>query len=173
MADSLDWYSFIKIQHNSLSWSIFLPLGFVKFHRVSPNPEDPVVWFCKMLKNDWGFGWWWPWQTMKIWHTYPMTDPYVCHIWCAIYHQYPPVMLASIYHTYGSVMGTDPSWGTDPKKNPPGTGPRRSGSPRWTRTRRAFERPRTRLAARSGKTREKRGEMVTFKGRHGKTMWNI
>ena len=26
----------------------------------------------------------------------PMTDPYVCHIWCAIYHQYTPVMLAYI-----------------------------------------------------------------------------
>ena len=34
-----------------------------------------------------------------------MTDPYVCHIWFAIYHQYTPVMLASIYHTTGSVMG--------------------------------------------------------------------
>ena len=35
-----------------------------------------------------------------------MTDPYVCHIWFAIYHQYTPVMLAYIhiyiYHTYGS-----------------------------------------------------------------------
>ena len=31
-----------------------------------------------------------------------MTDPYVCHIWFAIYHQYTPIMLASIYHTYGS-----------------------------------------------------------------------
>ena len=36
---------------------------------------------------------------------WPMTGPYVCHIWFAIYHQYTPVMLASIYHTYGSVMG--------------------------------------------------------------------
>ena len=31
-----------------------------------------------------------------------MTDPYVCHIWIHIYHQYIPFMLASIYHTYGS-----------------------------------------------------------------------
>ena len=38
-------------------------------------------------------------------YVYPMTDPYVCHIWCHIYHQYTPVLLASIYHTYGSVMG--------------------------------------------------------------------
>ena len=27
---------------------------------------------------------------------YPMTDPYVCHIWFAIYHQYTPVMLVHI-----------------------------------------------------------------------------
>ena len=30
----------------------------------------------------------------------PMTDPYVCHIWFAIYHQNTPVLLASIYHTW-------------------------------------------------------------------------
>ena len=35
----------------------------------------------------------------------PMTDPYVCHDHGNIYHQYTPVMLASIYHTTGSVMG--------------------------------------------------------------------
>ena len=35
------------------------------------------------------------------------SDPYVCHIWFAISHQYTPVMLASIYHTYGSVMGNE------------------------------------------------------------------
>ena len=35
----------------------------------------------------------------------PMTDPYVWNIWFAINHQYIPFMLASIYHTYGSVMG--------------------------------------------------------------------
>ena len=32
---------------------------------------------------------------------------HVWYIWFAIYHQYTPVMLASIYHTYGSVMGDD------------------------------------------------------------------
>ena len=31
---------------------------------------------------------------------------YVCHDHGNIYHQYTPVLLASIYHTYGSVMGT-------------------------------------------------------------------
>ena len=36
----------------------------------------------------------------------PMTDPYVCHIWFAIYHQYTPVMLAYIY-----TIHMDPSWG--------------------------------------------------------------
>ena len=33
---------------------------------------------------------------------YPMTDPYACHINGLHYHQDTPVMLASIYHTYGS-----------------------------------------------------------------------
>ena len=35
--------------------------------------------------------------------TYPMTDPYVCHIWFAIYHQDTPVMLA--YIPYMDPMG--------------------------------------------------------------------
>ena len=30
---------------------------------------------------------------------------HVCHIYGNIYHQYTPVVLPSIYHTYGSVMG--------------------------------------------------------------------
>ena len=30
----------------------------------------------------------------------PMTDPYVCHIWIHIYHQYTPVLLALIYCTW-------------------------------------------------------------------------
>ena len=58
----------------------------------------------------------WPWPWIKFIHNtvttssfirIPMRDPFVCHIyiWCAIYHQHTPVMLASIYHTYGSVMG--------------------------------------------------------------------
>ena len=36
-------------------------------------------------------------------HSKPMTDPYVCHIWFAIYHQYTPVLLA--YIPYMDPMG--------------------------------------------------------------------
>ena len=42
--------------------------------------------------------------------------PYIyiyIHIWFAIYHQYTPVMLASIYQTYGSVMGVGHCSGDD------------------------------------------------------------
>ena len=35
----------------------------------------------------------------------PMTDPYVCHIKGVPFTINIPQMLASIYHTYGSVMG--------------------------------------------------------------------
>ena len=45
--------------------------------------------------------------------THPIHDGsgYVCHIWFAIYHQQkPPPILASIYHTTGSVMGIGGLW---------------------------------------------------------------
>ena len=48
-------------------------------------------------------------KNQKIWGT-PSKSMithrlHVCHILFAIYHQQKPPMLASIYHTYGSVMG--------------------------------------------------------------------
>ena len=39
----------------------------------------------------------------------PMTDPYVCHIWFAIYHQYTPFMLAYIYTIHTDPMGMEVS----------------------------------------------------------------
>ena len=37
-----------------------------------------------------------------------MTDPYVCHIWFAIYHQYTPVMLA--YRLYIRILWEGTCW---------------------------------------------------------------
>ena len=36
-----------------------------------------------------------------------MTDPYVCHIWFAIYHQYTPNVSIYIYTIHTDPMGND------------------------------------------------------------------
>ena len=47
-------------------------------------------------------------QLEKMGNIHPMTDPYVCHIWFAIDHQYTPVMLA--YIPYMDPMGLMFDW---------------------------------------------------------------
>ena len=70
--------------------------------------KPPVQEIHRFQQYGWKIAWDLGWKEHPI-ALFPMTDPYVCNIWCHIYHQQKPQFFVSIHHTYGSVMGYYPT----------------------------------------------------------------
>ena len=71
-------------------WKVLYHSTYTQYVYSNPNIEKSKIQRHKNPEN----------RDLAIYHSLPMTDPYVCHIWCAICHVYTPVMLASIPLTW-------------------------------------------------------------------------